>query len=171
MPASWYQSQPSNRNFLAPSGFKMNLDIFDGVDFFSQRVNLPDISVSNAEALTRYRSIPIAASGGLSYGELDIRFIVDEDMKNYLSIHKWMTKNYLAEEMDDQKFPDYSSGQLLILNSNFNANIIVRFDDLFPVSLTELSFDVEDQDVEYLTANVSFKFTRYTFLDKDSQEI
>jgi hypothetical protein len=171
MPSQWVQEQPSNRNFLAPSGFKMNLDIFAGVDFFCQRAKIPDINVSNAEVTTRYRGIPIAASGGVTYGDLSLKFIVDEDLKNYLTIWKWINQNNMAEELDNKKDPDYSNGQLLILNSNYQPNIIVNFEDLFPVDLTELEFDVEDTEVEYLTANVTFKFTRYTFNNKRMEKL
>lgn len=171
MAAKWYDNQPANRNFLAPSGFKMNLDIFAGVDFFCQRARVPDISVGNAEVSTRFRGIPIAASGGVKYGDLTLKFIVDEDIKNYLSIWNWINQNNLAEEMDTKKNPDYSNGQLLILNSNFQPNIIVNFEELFPVDLSELEFDVADQDVEYLTADVTFKFVRYTFNNKRMERL
>jgi hypothetical protein len=171
MPARWFEEQPRNRNFLAPAGFKMDLDIFAGVDFFCQRARVPDISVSNAEAQTRYRGIPIAASGGVTYGDLNLKFIVDEDLTNYLTVWKWINQNNLAEEMDDKKDPEYSDGRLTILNSNMNPNIIVNFESLFPVSLTELEFDVEDQDVDYLTADVTFKFVRYTFNNRRMEKL
>jgi hypothetical protein len=171
MPARWFEEQPSNRNFLAPAGFKMDLDLFAGVDFFCQRAKVPDISVSNAEAQTRYRGIPIAASGGVTYGDLNLKFIVDEDMKNYLTIWKWINQNNLSEEMDDNSDPQYSDGRLTILNSNMNPNVIVVFESLFPVSLTELEFDVEDQDVDYLTADVTFKFIRYTFNNRRMEKL
>ena len=34
MPAEWVSSQPENRNYLSPVGFKMKIEIFPGVDFF-----------------------------------------------------------------------------------------------------------------------------------------
>lgn len=171
MPAKWFEEQPSNRNFLAPTGFKMNLDIFNGVDFFCQAINLPDISVPSAEVVTPYRGIPIVASGGLTYGDLRLKFIIDEDLKNYLTIHHWITKNNLAEHLDDQKDPEYSDGILEILNSNYKTNITINFRNLFPIDLSELQFDVADTSVEYLTADVTFKFERYTFHNKNNQEI
>jgi hypothetical protein len=171
MSANWIKDQPTNRNFLAPAGFKMDLDIFAGVDFFCQRARVPDISVSNAEISTRYRSIPIAASGGVTYGDLRLKFIVDEDMKNYLTVWKWINQNNLAEEMDTNPDPQYSDGRLLILNSNFQPNIIVNFESLFPIDLSELEFDVADTDVEYLTADVTFKFIRYTFNNKKMERL
>ncbi len=171
MPSKWYSEQPTNRNFLAPSGFKMNLDIFAGVDFFCQSVNLPDISVGNVEVPTRYRGIPLPASGGVRFGDLRLKFIVDEDIKNYLTIWQWINQNNLAEQLDNKPVPQYSDAQLQILNSNFQPNIIVIFENIFPVDLTELVFDVEDENVDYLTASASFKFERYFFANKNNRRI
>ena len=87
MPAEWYKEQPKNRNFLSPIGFKFNLELFKGVDFFCQSASIPEISMPFAEVPTPFRNIPIAPSGGVTFGDLNIRFIIDEDMENYLAIH------------------------------------------------------------------------------------
>ena len=55
----------------------------------------------------------------------------------------------------------YSDGTLQILSSNMVAKFHVNFKDLFPVSLTTLTFDATDTDIEYFTADVSFKYTSY----------
>jgi hypothetical protein len=159
----WFNSQPTNRNFLAPTGFKMNLNLFNGVDFFCQRVNLPDISVPNASVGSQFRSIPLISSGGLTYGDLSLSFMVDEDLKNYLTIYNWIIKNNLGETFDNQYDPQYSDGVLEILDSNYQPNILVHFETLFPISLTQLEFDTEDTAVNYLTASVTYKFVRYVF--------
>jgi len=166
----WYTEQPTNRNFLAPAGFKMNLDIFAGVDFFCQSVNLPDISVSSVEVPTRFRGIALPSSGGVAFGDLRLKFLVDEDMKNYMNVWKWINQNNLAEELDTKPI-EYSNAQLQILNSNYQPNIIIIFENIFPIELSELSFDVEDENVDYLTASAIFKFTRYTFNNKNNKKL
>jgi hypothetical protein len=170
MPAKWFEDQPRNRNFLAPSGFKLELDLFPGVDFFSSRVNLPDINVPNAIVPTPFRNVPIISSGGLDYGDFRVDFIVDEDLSNYIYVWNWIQKNNLAEDYSDSDV-EYSNGRLLILNSNMRENIIVAFENLFPVSLSDLTFDVADQDVDYLTATITFKFVRYTFNNKRMERL
>jgi len=45
------------------------------------------------------------------------------------------------------------------------------FEKLFPVDLSEVSFDVGDTEVDYLTADVTFKFVRYTFNNKRMQKL
>ena len=83
MSANWYKEQPKNRNYLTPVGFKLKLERFEGVDFFCQAVNLPDVEMPFTEVQTRFRGVPIIAGGGVTYGNLQLRFMVDEDMANY----------------------------------------------------------------------------------------
>ena len=40
----------------------------------------------------------------------------------------------------------------------------VKFQDLFPVSLSTIQFDATMQDTEYFTAQVSFKYLNYTII-------
>ena len=168
--SKWYTEQPTNRNFLAPAGFKMNLDIFAGVDFFCQSVNLPDINSNPIEVPTRYRGVAIPAAGGVVFGDLRLKFIVDEDMKNYLTIWNWINQTNLAEQLDTKPI-EYSNAQLQILDSNYKTNINVIFENIFPIDLSELFFDVEDENVDYLTASTTFKFTRYTFNNKNNKKL
>ena len=42
-----------------------------------------------------------------------------------------------------------------------NPQIKVMFKDMFPVDLTTLQFDATTEDINYLTASVTFKYTIY----------
>ena len=160
MPAEWYKEQPMNRNFLSPVGFKFNLELFKGVDFFCQSASIPDISMPIAEVPTPCRNIPIAPSGGVSFGDLAIRFIIDEDMENYLSIHDWIREYGLSDERASSK-DDYSYAILQILTSHNNVNHQVEFTNIFPVSLSGVPFDATVGDIEYLMADAVFKYEKY----------
>ena len=59
----------------------------------------------------------------------------------------------------------YSDGTLQILSSNLVAKFNVNFTELFPYSLSTLAFDATDTDIEYFTAEVSFKYTMYNLTD------
>ena len=150
--AKWYKEQPSNRNFLNPIGFLLKLEKFEGTDFFCQSANLPDINMPAIEVGSPFRSLPIIPGGGVSFGDLTVSFIVDEDLKNYYSIHKWMRDNGNADQMA-RATPEkdiFSNGQLLITTSQYNPAFVVDFQNLFPVALTNLQFDATIGDVEYI---------------------
>ena len=166
MPAEWISEQPTNRNFLSPVGFLLDLEIFDGVDFFCQSASIPEITMPFAEVQTPYRNVPIVSSGGVSYGDLNVRFIIDEDLKNYLVIHNWIKEYGLAEKRADSA-DAYSNARLQIMTSHNNVNHVVEFKNMFPVSLSSVPFDATVGDIEYLLADVTFKFETYTIRDEN----
>ena len=166
MPAEWISEQPTNRNFLSPVGFLLDLEIFDGVDFFCQSASIPEIAMPFSEVQTPYRNVPIVSSGGVSYGDLNVRFIIDEDLKNYLVIHNWIKEYGLAEKRADS--PDaYSNARLQIMTSHNNVNHIIEFKNIFPINLSSVPFDATVGDIEYLLADVTFKFETYTIRDEN----
>jgi hypothetical protein len=166
MTAEWYKEQPRNRNFLAPVGFQMKLELFEGVDFFCQQANLPGISMPVTEVPTPFRSFPIVPGGGVSYDDLQLTFIVDEDLKNYYSIHEWIRKNANSDQIESGPV-EYSNGQLMIITSNFNPSFFIDYRNIFPINLSSIDFDATVDDIEFFTATATFKFQNYFIRDKN----
>jgi hypothetical protein len=111
-----------------------------------------------------------------------LRFLVDENLENYMAIHNWLTglaypetaeqfKNLTTnEDLGVRDFQEqFSDGSLHILNSNFRDVAIVKFKDLFPVYLTSLEFEASDTDINYFTAEATFKYTVYNILASDNR--
>ena len=175
-------NQIKNRNFLAPVGFKFSLSKYPKVSFFSNTARIPDISLGTAIESTYLKDIDFPGEK-LTYGELNVRFLVDEDLKNYMEIQKWMRGLGFPESLQefdtfekegDNRLPQryaqfgdqiYSDGTLQILSSNLVAKFNVNFTELFPYSLSTLAFDATDTDIEYFTAEVGFKYTMYNLTD------
>ena len=57
----------------------------------------------------------------------------------------------------------YSDATLVILTSKNNANLEVRFRNIYPTSLSGLDYNQQATDVDYLTATVSFEYAIYEF--------
>ena len=169
MSAKWYKEQPSNRNFLNPIGFLLKLEKFEGVDFFCQTGNIPDITMPTTEVASPFRNLPVYPGGGVSFGDFSVRFIVDEDLKNYYSIHSWMRDVGNADQMQREitESEIYTDGQLHIVTSQYNPAFIVDFKNLFPIGLSNLQFDATMSDVEYITAEVTFKHQQFFIRDKN----
>ena len=166
-----------NRNFLAPTGFKFTLEKSPGVAFFCNQANIPSLDLGVAIQPSYLKDID-RPGDKLVFGDLSIRFLVDEDLKNYMEIQNWMRGLGYPEKIDQiydlQKTGNrgmdlktrkldniFSDGTLSILNSSLVSNFFIKFQGLFPYSLTTLSFDATDTDIEYFTAEVSFKYTYY----------
>jgi len=167
-----FPNQITNRNFLSPVGFKFTLAKEPKIAFFCNSARIPEITLSVVQQPTYLKDLDIPGDK-LLYGDLSLRFMVDEDMENYMAIHNWLTglgfpettKQYadLIEGLDGEIDPKkaFSDGTLYILDSNFNTNATVKFKDLFPYSLSSLEFDSTLTDVQYFTASASFKYTVY----------
>ena len=57
----------------------------------------------------------------------------------------------------------YSDATMLILTSKNNANLEVRFRNIYPTSLSGLDYNQQATDVDYLSATVTFEYAIYEF--------
>jgi len=118
----------------------------------------------------------------MTFGDLNLRFLVNEDMDNYFDISNWLTglnnpkeqatlDKYTAtvEEKgsSSQFMKTMSDARLLVLNSNYNSIATINFYNIFPTSLTRLEFDASATDINYFTAEVNFRYTIYEITDKE----
>ena len=70
------------------------------------------------------------------------------------------------------KFSDiFSDGVLQILSSNSVPKYQVNFKNLWPYTLSTIDFDATDTDIEYFTADVSFKYTIYRITDLENKNL
>ena len=49
------------------------------------------------------------------------------------------------------------------MSSHNNLTKSIKFQDVFPTSLTAVEFNSQSADIEYLQADVTFKFTLFEF--------
>ena len=56
---------------------------------------------------------------------------------------------------------EYSDASLFIYNSNYNEVARIDFQDVFPVGLSTINFDATASDVNYVTAEATFKYSIY----------
>ena len=75
-----------NRNFLSPVGFKFSLKRAPAVAFFCNQANIPSLDLGIAEQPTYFRDIPTPGDK-IQFGDLSLRFIVDEDLVNYMEMN------------------------------------------------------------------------------------
>lgn len=166
-----WANQISNRNFLSVTGFKFTLARYPKVDFFSNSARIPQITLDVARQSSYLKDLDVPGEK-LNYGDLTIKFIVDENMENYITIYDWLVglgfpeittqfKELTTINNERDMKAQFSDGTLRVLNSNFKEVAKVKFLDLFPVSLSSLDFDASASDVQYFTAEASFKYTVY----------
>lgn len=166
-----------NKNFLSPLGFRLILQRAPNVEYFCQGASLPSINMNPAMQASPLLSIP-RAGDKINYEPLSLRFRLSENMDNYFELYNWMiglghpNKLKQYDDLYTEGIPPevgrgiVSDGTIIVLSSHANGNIRLNFENLFPVSLSPLQFDVTESDVEYLECDVSFNYTLFT-VDSD----
>ena len=169
-----------NRNFLSPTGFKFALKRSPAAAFFCNQANIPSLDLGVAQQTSYLKDIDIPGDK-IVFGDLTLRFLVDEDLFNYMEIQNWIRGlgypeklSQLKDLSEDGKIKSrfgqsgeniYSDATLQILSNSLIPKFQIMFKDVFPYSLSTITFDATDTDIEYFTADVSFKYTIYDMQD------
>ena len=181
--------QPDKLDYLSPTQFKFNIHQLPKVEFFCTAANVPAINLGEAVFPTPYKEIPVMGDT-LTYDNLSISFIVDENLENYIEIHEWLTaigfpKNRnqfssfrsstastpiatqgTSDDIGDVQPATSARGMfgdaiLTILTNKNNPVVEVRFQDIYPVALGALDFTQTATDVEYITVTADFSYKIY----------
>ena len=179
MAANAFDNQVSNRNFLSPTGFRFTLNRAPKVAFFGNTANIPSMTLGVANQSTYLKDIEVPGDK-IIFEDFSLRFLVDENLENYMEIYNWIRGLGFPESLEeiynlqrtgkidqplDKVMNIFSDGTLQVLTSHQNPNFKVVFQDLWPYSLSTLQFDATSEDIQYFTADVSFKYTIYNITD------
>ena len=181
--------QPTALDYSSPTQFRFLINQLPKVQYFTTEANIPGITLGEGTYNTPLKDLPILGDK-LTYDDLTITFIVDENLENYIEMHTWLTS--IGFPKDRSQFKDFrsttsnmstttrgeskdigdvrattpelamtSDSVMTILTNKNNPVVECRFKDVFPTSLSGLTYSQNQTDVEYLTAEVNFKYQIY----------
>ena len=191
-----FERQPTKLDYASPTQFKFSIAKLPKVEFFVSTVNIPGIQLGSGTQKTPLLDMPYPGDK-LTYGDLNMTFLVDENLENYREIHGWLvglgfpkdhTEFKNLAEAGNGRFPGssaqiseepglggkyqpakeggvYSDATLTVLTNKNNPVTEIRFRDVFPTSLSGLSYDQQASDVDYLSTDITFKYNYYEFAD------
>ena len=188
---------PSKFDYASPIQFRFKMTKLPTVEFFVQSANIPGITLGETTLPTPLKDISMPGDK-LTYQSLDVSFLVDENLNNYKEIHDWMTgigfpqdhkqfADVLATGSDRfsrstastaavgsgkpaplSEGGIYSDATLIVLNNKNIEKTERRFQNVFPISLGSLSYDIKASDVDYLQVNASFNYMYYDIVQISS---
>jgi len=131
--------------------------------------HLPSISVEsisvpsiiNEHAEMEYQGVSTHfSSSSRRYDSITLTFKIDAKYENWQFIYKWLLSLYDPETgiSENQK---QVSGKLIVMNQDDELMTII-FEDLLPISLSELAFNTTSSDI--LTCDVVFNYTKFSML-------
>ena len=168
---------PTNKDLLQSTKFRLNFSRLQGMTFFCQTINLPGLSLTEIPFYTPF--IDLYAPGEkLLYDTLNVTFLLDEDLRDWEQLHDWIRgmtfptdfKEYrnlknqssVAQNRAVNKLPpQYADASLTIFTNKNNPNIRIQFKDLFPISVGSIMFSAMDSAENIITADASFRFSYY----------
>lgn len=171
-------SVPQNINPLQTNGFLFNINKYPDIKYFCTEANIPSIDLPAAINTTRFIDIPNPGDK-LEFGDLQLTFLIDEDMRNYKAIYTWLVG--LGFPKNNEQFADFIKRQtdglntsiatasasdaiLQVLNSANNPVATIQYYDIIPISLSSLQFTSTTDSTTYFAGQALFKYTLFEFI-------
>lgn len=167
---------PQNINPLSPNGYLFSIQKLPSLSYFAQSVALPVITLSEANITTPFVNVPVPGDRP-DFSAIALQFLVDEKMENFKAIHNWIvglgfpdnngqyTEFINSDSVNSSEYSrNTSDATLIVLGNNNNPIQTIQFYDCWPDTLGSLTFTSNNQDVQYLVGDVSFRYSHYKFL-------
>lgn len=159
--------QPDTNNYLGVNYFQLEITRTPTVTYFCQTANLPSLTLTPAEQPSTLGLRPKWIGGQYAYEDLQVSFIVDEDMKNWMEVYRWMEEIGNLDNMDNviaekQTMDFFSDITLLVTNSAYKPKYRVQFKKAFPIAISGINFNTASMDTEPILATATFTYDYYT---------
>lgn len=164
---------PPSANYLQPTKFQVNFPRISSATYFCQSVKIPGVSVNPARQTNPFVDL-YRPGEKMEYGIFDMEFIVDEDLWSWEIIHDWMrgysfpfsfeeykNQEKLSEITLKSSKPQYSDGKVTILSALNNPKFRIKFVDMFPISLSDINFNVMLSADKPMIATAQFRYQLY----------
>lgn len=160
-----------NNNLFQPTGFQVVIErqSFANLSFFVQRVNHPGMVNQAVEVPFRnFQSAPMHG-GQLSFGDLSMDVLLDEDFRTYNEIYDWLWRLATVKQVERRgAFPGSGSDTpshadiiVTALTNQNNRNRRIKYRDCVPTSMGDIVFEATNSTVEFTTFPVNFRFTYF----------
>lgn len=159
-----------NINLFQPTGFKLiiNRKNYPNLEFFAQTVTHPGATLNAAELpFSRISSLPMPGDT-LTFGELSVTILLDEDFNAYTEMFNWMVRqvngkftNAFGASQTEGGLSSFTDITVVALTSHNNLNKKIRYVDAIPVSVGDINFEATNSGVDYITFPVSFRYSYF----------
>lgn len=151
-------------NMLSQLGFGLSIKKAPMTSAMAFEVTTPDITTGVTMMATPFMDQAFGPDK-LVYGDVSVSFKIDENLVNYMEMFNWIKgitfpnsfKQYATALNAVDGDGIYSDAQLIILNNSGRPTMEYTFIDMFPIALSGIRMNSQDNEVEYLAASVTFK--------------
>ena len=183
-------SQPTVFDYATGNQWRLAFNRLPKTTWFCTAANLPGIQLGEASYPTPMTDTFVAGDK-LTFENLNITFMVDEELQNYRELWDWLVgigapkkhsqwrtildsgdgavRSFGTPDTDTRTkttFDEsnlYSDSTLIVYNYKNTPKVNVHFKNMFPTTLSALEYSQELTDVEYFKATATFRYLYYEF--------
>ena len=141
-------------NYLPDNTFKIIFSRLPSAVFYTQEFVMPGISIppiDNAYPGNNFKT----SSGQLDVEDVQIDFIVDENMQAYFEIYNWLK----SMNVNSDTFKSFTYSDIVVMPMTANStplNHTITLIDCLPIRLGQLTFRTTASDTQYITCSATF---------------
>lgn len=158
--------QTYSNNLLQNNGFTFILERIPQTVFRVTATSVPAINVPPASA--GYPGSTQNFPGTFTeFEDINLEFLVDENLENYEEIYRWIVKQRFAENQVPKSEIDvsyYSDGVLTTMTNSSEPNRKFKFKSMFPYAMSALNFDTSITSPEPVKCTVTFKYSTFELI-------
>jgi hypothetical protein len=143
-------------NYLTSNRATLQISGLEDVEFSITQFNLPSLTLQYNDVATPFMNAREATSKP-DFGDLEITFLVDENIKNWLAVFNWCMD--LAFQRTST--PRFAEGKIIVYSSHNNPIVTFRLVGLVPVFISDLNFTEMVAETTPVSATARFAMTYY----------
>jgi len=171
-----------NLNPFQPTGFRVIIDRrhYGHVQYFTSKINHPSVQNQSNETAFKRTSVPLPGNT-VTYGELQLEVILDQDFLAYSELYNWMLRHVNIEQIQNpfdpvkgtisDEIPTYCDIYVQALTAHNNFNLEFKYIDCIPVSVGDIQFDAQNTAVDPITFSASFRFSYFELITERTDMI
>jgi len=128
------------------------------------KFEVPEVNAGVTAIGNRTEFVAQIAGDHIQYDNLELEFLVDENLRNYIKLYKWMR--------DNSKRGIDENGSICVSfigNDKKFQGVEIEFYEAFPIALSKLDLDTDGNDTD-VHCIATFAYTAFDFVDETDRD-
>lgn len=159
-----------NYNYLQNNAFNFTLSRVPETTFRVVECTIPSLTVPPVQggSIGSPQYFPGTSN---EFDTFSCRFLVDEDLKNYEEIYRWITQQRYAIGKEFSAKNEFETnlvcdGVLTTMTNSATPNRVFQFKNMFPISLGEIQFDTTVDVTVPVSCQIEFRYSHFVMVPK-----
>jgi hypothetical protein len=154
-------NNPINTNLAASTNYRFVCEKIPNVTYFCTSAQTPNLTSTPSVYNHLFAANDIKFPGGRASSDISIRFIIDENFRNYMEMVSWMRSGVPYRDFREIA-PDTDTtinyGKLFFLDNKKVPVLVMNFQNLIPTQISGFTLSHTENEPSVLTATVNFVF-------------